>query len=113
MEIWCADTVSKYQEAAKTQNEQTTSLGHIHTRQNRKGNGAAFLTTFLQTHTIPMTTWIRPQLTKHEKQQLKHYNNPTQAIREIQKEKLITWKIPETKTDRQIDHILINHRYRN
>jgi len=50
---------------------------------------------------------------KTRKQQLKKPNDPTLTIQELQKEKLITGKIPDAETSRQIDHIVINHIYRN
>ena len=62
-----------------------------------------------------MNPWKRPTLINHEKYQLKNasppeIDTPRQQININHQPKC---RIPEGKTSRQIDYMLINHRYRN
>ena len=62
---------------------------------------------------IPMNTWKRTPLTKNDKQRIKKAANTEEIIKTIKQEQQTTWISPGGKTKRQIDYIMINHRYRN
>jgi len=77
-----------------------------------KGNGIKFIQQCLQHQMIPMNTWERAKLT-NKKNTNKKSTSPRNHKNEINKNKTITWASPDGKTTRQIDYLMINHRYRN
>ena len=63
---------------------------------------------------ISMTTWGKPELYNQDKWKRQPENtNRTQWEEQNRQKYLTTWTSPGGKTNRQIDHIMINAKYRN
>jgi len=63
-----------------------------------------------------MNTWKRPPLNKQEKTTLiQHIKKGTygETLKQLQKQKIITWASISNKIERQIDYVVINRRFRN
>jgi len=60
-----------------------------------------------------MNTWKRPRLEQKQKRAIRKTTSPELALKEAQKERLITSRSPDGETARQIDYLMINRRYRN
>lgn len=79
-----------------------------------KGNGADLQRICRQHQMIPMTTWKQPELYKQDKWKRQPDNTDRTQWEEQNREKyLTTWTSPGGKTNRQIDYIMINAKYRN
>ena len=63
---------------------------------------------------MPMTTWKKPNLSKQDKRKQQPEKTDSIQWEEQNREKyLTTWTSPGGKTNRQIDYIVINAKYRN
>ena len=63
---------------------------------------------------MPMTTWKKPNLSKQDKwKQQPEKTDKTQWEEQNREKYLTTWTSPNGKTNRQIDYIMINAKYRN
>ena len=121
--IWGADANGQLGSRGKVkattherQSGQAQSIIGPHTRMENteKGNGADLQRICRQHQMIPMTTWKRPELNKQDKWKRQPENMDRAQWEEQNREKyLTTWTSPDGKTSRQIDHIMINAKYRN
>jgi len=62
---------------------------------------------------MPVNTWGRPQLKKHDQQRIAKKADAATILETIKQEQTTTWISPDGETHRQIDYIVINHKYRN
>jgi len=112
--IWRADANGQLGPVEEQKEEYRKIIGpHTLATQMEPGNGTSIGKACLPTNMIPMNTWKRTPLTKHEKREILRTNKPELLRKQLLQNKTHTWTHPTGMTARQIDYIMINNKYRN